>query len=41
MLGFGWGELDGGKVVGARERAAAAGGENGSLHSAVLCCVFF
>ncbi|XP_075280136.1 uncharacterized protein LOC142361679 isoform X3 [Opisthocomus hoazin] len=26
MLGFGWGELDGGKVVGARERAAAAGG---------------
>jgi len=39
MLGSGWGGLDGGKAVVARERVVA-GGESSSPRSAVLCCVF-
>jgi len=35
-----WGELGGGNSLAARELAAAAGGESGSLRSAVLFCVF-
>jgi len=40
MLGSGWGELGGGKAVAAQERAAAAGGEGGSVRSCCLFCVF-
>jgi len=39
MLGSGWGELGGGNSLTARGRAAAAGGESCSLHSAV-CVVY-
>jgi len=38
MLGFGWGELGGGKSVKAQEHAAA-GGESHSVHSAI-CFVY-
>jgi len=40
MLGSGWRKLGSAKAVAAQERAAAVGGESGSLCSAVLCCVF-
>jgi len=40
MLGSGWGELGDAKALAARERVAVVGSESGSLHSAVLFCVF-
>jgi len=40
MLGSGWGEAGRQEGVAAREHAAVAGGESGSLRSAVLFCVF-
>jgi len=40
MLGSGWGDVGGGNSLAARERVAAAVGDSGSLHSAVLFSVF-